>query len=139
MPRSMASPWCSSSRSSSRSGRARCALWFRRPERQAVARREPDAGGLPGGQLHHGLGAAATRDAPRRQVRDDAEDAVLLVEEDRVDREAHEPHVNGGSGAKENPLAPLEPGTPEEPSEAGERRLREETPLTHQAAVVTFQ
>ena len=68
---------------------------------------------------------------------DDAEHTILAVEEDRVDRKAHEPHVNGRSGAKEKPFAPLEPRTPEEPSKAGERRLREETPLTHQAAVVT--
>jgi hypothetical protein len=47
--------------------------------------------------------------------------------------------VNGGSGAKEDPLAPLEPGTSEEAPEPGERCLREETPLTHQAAVVSFQ
>jgi hypothetical protein len=72
-------------------------------------------------------------------VHGDAEDSPFPVEEGRVDGEAHEPHVNGGSGAKEDPFAPLEPGTSEEASEPGERCLREETPLTHQAAVVSFQ
>jgi hypothetical protein len=69
----------------------------------------------------------------------DAEDAAVRVEERRVDGETHEPHVNGGSGAKEDPFAPLEPGTPEEAPEPGERCLREETPLTHQTAVLSFQ
>ena len=68
-----------------------------------------------------------------------AEDAALPVEEDRVDGEAHEPHVNGGSGAKEDAFAALEPGASEEASEPGERCLREETPLTYQAAVVSYQ
>jgi hypothetical protein len=69
----------------------------------------------------------------------DAENTIVPVEEDRVDGEAHEPHVNGGCGAKEDPLAPLEPGTSEEASKPSERRLREETPLTHRASVLSFQ
>lgn len=69
----------------------------------------------------------------------DAEDSPFPIQERRVDGEAHEPHVNGGSGAKEDSLAPLEPGTSEEAPEPGERCLREETPLTHQAAVLSFQ
>jgi hypothetical protein len=69
----------------------------------------------------------------------DPKHPVLRVEEDGIDRKAHEPHVNRRSGAKKNSFAPLEPGTPEKPSEARERRLREETPLTHRAAVVTFE
>ena len=36
-------------------------------------------------------------------------------------------------------LAPLEPRPPEEPAKTRERRLREETPLTHRAAVLTLQ
>jgi hypothetical protein len=69
----------------------------------------------------------------------DAEDAAVGVKEGRVDREAHEPHVNGGSGAKEDSLARLESGPAEEAAGTSERCLSEETPLTHQAAVLSFQ
>ena len=69
----------------------------------------------------------------------DAKDAAVGVEERRVDCEAHEPHVNAGGGAQEDPLTPLEPGPPEKTPSTGERCLREETPLTHKAAVLPFQ
>ena len=80
---------------------------------------EPDPLALAGGELDHGLRALAAGEPPRAQVLGDPEHAALPVEEDRVDGEAHEPHVNGRSGAKEDSFAPLEPGTSEEPSEPG--------------------
>ena len=111
----------------------------RRPDAYEVARREADAPALPGRELEHRPRSPAGRDPPGPEVLRDAEDAPFPVEEGCVDREAHEPHVNRGSGAKEDAFAPLEPGTSEEASEPCERCLREETPLTHQAAVVSFQ
>ena len=62
----------------------------------------------------------------------------VRAEEDGVDREAHEPHVNGGSGTKENAFVPLESGSAEEASHACERCLCEETPPAHEAAVLTL-
>jgi hypothetical protein len=117
-----------------------CGCSFRRLAREdehiALAQAHP--GTLAGRELDDRPRAPAPRHSPGPQVGRDAENAVVRVQEDRVDGEAHEPHVNGRSGAKEDAFAPLEPGTSEETSKPGERRLREETPLTDQAAVLSL-
>ena len=83
-----------------------------RPDDEDVAR-EADALALAGGELDD----APRRGSPRAATASGAprsEDPALAIEEDRVDREAHEPHVNGGSGAKED-ARPARAGTPRRP------------------------
>jgi hypothetical protein len=68
-----------------------------------------------------------------------AHNAKVPVEPDGVNREAHEERVDGGGGAKKEPLAPFEPVTPEKPSHTRERCLREEAPFADNSTVLTFQ
>jgi hypothetical protein len=117
----------------------RLAPQLRGPDDDGVAGRQADPIALPGGELDDRLRTPAGCQPPGLQVPYDAEDAAVGIQEGRVDREAHEPHVNGGSGTKQDSLAPLEPGPAEEAASTSERCLREETPLTHQAAVLSFQ
>ena len=76
---------------------------------------------------------------PRAQPGDDPQHGQLTVEEDGIDREAHEEGVNRGSGAKKNSFAPLEPTTPKESLETCERCLGDETPLTEGPAILTLE
>ena len=70
-----------------------------------VARREPDALALAGGELEHGPRALRGRHPPGPERRPDRDDAPLVVEEDDVDREAHEVRVHGARPREEQPLA----------------------------------
>src|SRR5438874_12967198 len=64
-------------------------------------------------QLEDRLRAPPARGSPGRQPRDDLEDLEVRIEEDGVDRKAHERRVHGRGGTEEDalttwPLAPAE-------------------------------
>jgi hypothetical protein len=64
-------------------------------ESKYVSSREAKARCFAGGKLEHRPGALSGRSAPRSQMRGDADDALLAVEENGVDHEAHEERMNG--------------------------------------------
>ena len=87
-------------------------------------------------ELDHRLSVPRRCRPPRPEVRRDLRDPVLLVEEDDVDREAHERRVHRRRRTQENPLLALQRRSSEESLHAHERRVRKDTALTHGAPVL---
>src|SRR5215475_1432273 len=77
-------------------------------DRQRLASLEPSAGRLARRELEDGLGAPLRGGAPRPEVVRDLEHAEPLVEEDRVDRKAHEKRVDRAGRAKEETFARIQ-------------------------------
>ena len=73
---------------------------------QRVARRQPESRALAGGELEHGSRSLCGRHPPRPERRRDRDDAALAVEEDDVDREAHEVRVHGARPRQEQAASP---------------------------------
>src|SRR5215218_3366037 len=104
-------------------------------ERQLVTDGEAAAGALARGQLEHGLRAAPGRGTPRGDAVLDPEDGEIPVEEDGVDREAHEERVNRRGGPEQEPFALLQPVSSEKPPHAGDRGIRERAALAEDRPV----
>jgi hypothetical protein len=76
------------------------------------------------------------RCSPRAQVAGDLQDSEIAVEEDDVDREAHERRVHGRGGAEKDSLAARQRLAPEQAAGARERRVRQDTALAHRSSVL---
>src|SRR6185295_6253324 len=74
------------------------------------------------------------RRRPGRQALEEAHHAPVGVQEDRVDGEAHEEHVDAGAGLDEEALAGRQPRPPEEPLEARAERPRPRGPVRQYSA-----
>src|SRR5436190_892185 len=70
----------------------------------AVAHLQPAASGFAGGELHDGAPLTCTCRPPRPHVLRDLFHAVLAVEEDDVDRKAHERRVHRRRRPQEQPF-----------------------------------
>src|SRR5215203_2226254 len=68
-------------------------------------------------------------DAPWLEVSLDVDDDELLVQEDDIDREAHEERVHSRGLADQEALARAQPGLSEQPPEPCQRRLGDATLL----------
>ena len=79
--------------------------------------------------------AAAARKSPGLYVRRHADHHQAPVEEDSVDRPAHEPRVNRCRGPQEKPLTFAEWASAEQAPEPGERLIGHEAPLAGEPAV----
>jgi len=95
--------------------------------------------GLAGRELEHSARTPARRHPPGRELGCDLEDPVSPVEEDGVDREPHEGGVDGRRRPEQHPLTRGKAAPAKEAAQAGERRLREETVLADDVAVVVRQ
>jgi hypothetical protein len=67
---------------------------------------------------------------------DDLDDHVLEVEEDNVDRKAHEERVNRSDRTEEKPFVRIEPAAPEQAAEPRPRGIGKPTPLTDDVALL---
>jgi len=103
---------------------------------ETVAELEASAGGFARRELEYGVGLAPRGRPPRTEVRRDCQHAQVAIEEDHVDREAHEGGVNRRSGPEEDPLAGRERAAAEQAANARERRVRQDTALTHHSSAV---
>src|SRR5215218_4878200 len=74
-------------------------------ERELVAGHEPAAGRFTRRELEDGVRAAPGSGAPGAKIVRDPEYTQSSVQEDRIDREAHEKGVDGRGRAKEQSLA----------------------------------
>src|SRR5919108_2075608 len=97
------------------------------------AKREPCT--LTGRKLENRPGTAAAGHAPRLQVGYHTDDRELAIEEDCVDREAHEPGMDGADWAEEKSFARRDFPAPEKPLEPRERVLGDTAALAHGASV----
>jgi hypothetical protein len=68
----------------------------------------------------------------------DHDDGEVAIEEHRIDREAHEPGLDGGRGPKEQPVARLEPLAAQQPAHPPQQRLGDRAPLAQDRAVLTL-
>jgi len=93
------------------------------------------ADSLSGGELENRARAAAACDSPRPEVRRHSDDDELSVEEDSIDRTAHEPRVNSSSRSEKKAPSLVERPAAEQAPETGERRIGHEAPLAGRAAV----
>src|SRR5207302_9689896 len=108
---------------------------------ELVARLDPDAAGGPRGQLHDAVGAKDERDQPDPgpQPEEDFDHPARAVDEDGIDREAHEHHVDPVA-ALDQQAAPLaEPGPAHQAQAPGEHVARHLQRLGHQRAVLFNQ
>jgi hypothetical protein len=82
---------------------------------------------------------AASPEASSSTARAPLQDLVGAIDEDGVDVEAHEGGVDGGSRPEQHSLTRGKAAPAKEAAKAMERRLREETALTHDVSVVIRQ
>ncbi len=102
---------------------------------QARARPDCSARALSGGKLEDRARAAAGSESPGPDVRRDVDYHEPPVEEDSIDRTAHEPCVNRCRGAKKKALTLVEWAPAEQAPETGKWRIGHEAPFTGDAAV----
>jgi len=88
-------------------------------------------------QLERHLRSAAGRHPPRPDAVDELQHAPLVVRVDDIDREAHEPHVDGSRGLDPQALLGVEARPAEQSLRPRPRRDRERAVLTDDRA--TFQ
>jgi hypothetical protein len=92
---------------------------------QALAPRERETLARPGRELEHGMGSEPRGRTPWPHARRDREHAQLAVEEDCVDREAHERRVDRPGRLQQQAAAGVEARPSEQAAQALERRLGE--------------
>src|SRR3954451_12133260 len=90
---------------------------------------------LARGELEHGTGALLPRHPPRAQLAPDGQHAEIPVEEQCVDREPHEPGVDGRRRAEQQPLAGRELRSAEQSPQARERAIGDRAALAEHAAL----
>ena len=103
---------------------------------ESASHLDPDPCGLAGRELEHAARAAAPRRPPGAEVGDDLADAELPVEEDGVDREAHEERVDRRRLRDQQPLARLEARAAEQPPHPGGHRARDLAALADDPALL---
>jgi hypothetical protein len=84
---------------------------------------DPGFGRGPGRELERGNGASRSGDTPRTESVPDADNLAVAIDEDDVDREAHEEHVYRAGPVDQHPGAGLEPIPAEQTTRPGERAL----------------
>src|SRR5256884_4534968 len=102
---------------------------------QAVADRNPTPVRLAGRDLEHCLCTSASRNVPGPEIRGDLDDAQVAIEEYGVDRKAHERHVHRRRRLQQDALAARELAPAEQALHARERRVPEDTALTHDGSL----
>ena len=102
---------------------------------QLLAGNDAEAFGLSGGDFEHRARTARKGDSPRLHVRHDLPHDEVTVEEDGVDREPHEEHVNRRRRAQEQSFARSEPVAAEEAFHSAQRRRRDAATLAKHRAV----
>src|SRR3954447_21442866 len=90
-------------------------------QREALPDRDAGAAGRARRQLERRARAAAAGQPPGPQSLDDLAHGELAVDEDHVDREAHEEHVHRVGGTEQEPLPRLELAAAEEAAHPGRR------------------
>ena len=75
------------------------------------------------GELQHGVRLPSRGHAPRAQSLDDVDDAHASIQEERIDREAHESGVNPGRRRDEHSLTGRQPLAAEQPAHAQQRAV----------------
>jgi hypothetical protein len=105
------------------------------PHAQGRTGLERQAHSLSGGELEDRARAAAACDSPGPEVRRHSDDDELSVEEDSIDRTAHEPRVNRSRRTEKKAASLVERPAAEQAPETGERRIGHEAPLAGRAAV----
>ena len=104
-------------------------------ENEDVADLDARRGCRSGRKLERGRCVTGAGDAPRTQPLDDPNDFPVPVEENDVDREAHEEHVHRGSAVDQHPAARLEPIAAEEAAHPPEPGLRNLAPFGYDGSV----
>src|SRR5439155_3047531 len=104
-------------------------------QREPIADREAAAGAFSGRKLEHRLRAAARSRAPGLDAVCDAEHDEAPVEENGVDREAHEPGVDRRGRPKQQALPRPQPVTAKQAPQAGQRSVCEGQPFADDASV----
>jgi hypothetical protein len=90
---------------------------------------------LSGGELENRARSSPRREPPRPEVRRHANHNKAAVEEDGVDRTAHEPRMNRPRRTKKKTLSLAERASAEQAPEARERSIGHEALLASEAAV----
>ena len=107
-----------------------------RGPRDAVADLESAAASLAGRQLDDLTRAATRNRAPRPDLVLDLDDDLIGVEEDGVDREAHERRVDAPAGAQHHPFALPEVLAAEQPAHAPVRAVGDDDALADDPTVL---
>jgi hypothetical protein len=92
---------------------------------------DPGFGSRSGRQFEGRDGPSGTGDAPRPETAPDADDGAVAVEEDDVDREAHEPRVHRRGGAEQDPLLGSEVAPAEQTAHALQRTICQKASFTY--------
>ena len=119
-----------------------CSIWSTPSlpgECQRVAGLDPAARALTAGELDDGLRAAAAGRLPGAKVVFDVDHDQIAVEEDGVDREPHEEHVNRAGGAEQDSLTGWKAAPAEQPPHSLRRARRHEQMLADDAPVLAGQ
>src|SRR3954447_4069840 len=90
---------------------------------------------LARGELEHGARPLLPGHPPRAQLAPDGQHAEIPVEEQRVDREPHEPGVDGRRRAEQQALARRELRPAEQPAQARERAIGDDAALAEHATL----
>src|SRR5687768_13690205 len=106
-----------------------------RGEREPVADREPSARALSGRELENRLCTPSGRGTPGLHAVFDSKHDEGPVEEDDVDREAHEKGVNGRGGLEQEALPLLQPCPSEQAPQAGHWGVGERASLADDCPV----
>jgi hypothetical protein len=104
-------------------------------ERQTISGLDPTRRRLTSGELEDLPRALAPPKPPRTDVRRDTHDPQLAVEEDDVDREPHEPRVNGRARADQQPFVARKIAPAQEPAKARKEAVGNDAAVAGDASV----